>query len=246
MYRGAVLTALCLTACGCGNHRPTTPTSAIKSSPVTQPVITTAQHARDRRPVRARAPFVFASKALPPSIRARVVGVSWREGCPLPLADLRYLRVGHWDFDGRRRVGELIVGADHVGAVREAFGALYRARFPIRRMRLVDDYGADDYASIEADNTSAFNCRQRTGGGGWSEHAYGRAIDLNPLENPYVSADGTTTHPRSRPFLERSSYRAGMARRDGTLVRAFSRAGWGWGGNWAPAKDLQHFSSTGG
>ena len=99
-------------------------------------------------------------------------------------------------------------------------------------MRLVDDYGASDYASIEADNTSAFNCRRATGASRWSQHAYGRAIDVNPIENPYVYADGTTTHARSRPYLDRAERRPGMAYRGGTLVRAFPRAGWGWGGTW--------------
>jgi hypothetical protein len=128
-----------------------------------------------------------------------------------------------------------------------AFGTLFRARFPIRRMRLVDDYGASDFASIEADNTSAFNCRPATGSTRFSEHAFGRAVDVNPIENPYVYVNGTTTHRASRPFLDRSNHRRGMAFPGGVLVRAFARAGWKWGGNWRPpsATDYQHFSSTG-
>ncbi len=174
-----------------------------------------------------------------------MVGVSWRPGCPVELTGLRYLRIAYWDFEGRRRRGEMVVGAPQVSAVRLTFAALYGDRFPIRRMRLVDDYGGDDYASIEADNTSSFNCRQRTGGGGYSEHAYGRAIDINPIENPYVYENGTITHRRSQPYLNRSPYRKGMARPNGTLVNAFAKAGWGWGGNWQPAQDLQHFSANG-
>ena len=114
-------------------------------------------------------------------------------------------------------------------------------------MRLVDDYGASDYASIEADNTSAFNCRPATGSSRFSEHAYGRAIDVNPIENPYVYPDGTTVHAASRPYLDRTRHRRGMAVPGGVLVRAFARAGWQWGGSWRPpsATDYQHFSSTG-
>ena len=114
-------------------------------------------------------------------------------------------------------------------------------------MRLVDDYGASDTKSIDADNTSAFNCRPVTGGTQFSEHAYGRAIDINPIENPYVYPDGTTVHKASEPYLKRSDHRRGMAFRGGVLVRAFADVGWGWGGSWKPpsAVDLQHFSSTG-
>jgi hypothetical protein len=75
-------------------------------------------------------------------------------------------------------------------------------------------------------------------------HAYGLALDVNPIENPYVS-NGRTSHPASRPYLDRSRRRRGMALRGGVLVRAFKRVGWGWGGDWAEPKDYQHFSSTG-
>ena len=178
-------------------------------------------------------------------MRERVVGRSWRRGCPVGLAGLRYLRIRHWGFDGRARTGEMIVNADVVGDVRAVFGRLFAARFPIRRMRLVDDYGASDWHSIEADNTSAFNCRRATGSTRWSEHSYGRAIDVNPIENPYVFANGTTSHRASRPYLRRSPYRKGMAVRGGALVTAFKAAGWGWGGDWPSPRDYQHFSASG-
>jgi hypothetical protein len=84
-----------------------------------------------------------------------------------------------------------------------------------------------------------------TGGGGWSEHAYGRAIDINPIENPYVSG-GTTSHRASIPYLDRSRVRPGMAVEGGALVRAFDAVGWGWGGRWSGTKDYQHFSMNGG
>jgi hypothetical protein len=191
--------------------------------------------------------FTFSSHRLGSALRDRVTGSSWHKGCPVALSGLRYLRVGYWGFDRRRHVGELIVARSAVTAMRQAFAELYRVRFPIRRMRLVDDYGGSDYASIEADNTSAFNCRPVTGGTRFSEHAYGRAIDINPIENPYVYPDGTTSHRASRPYLNRARHRRGMAYAGGALVRAFTRAGWGWGGEWrAPsATDYQHFSATG-
>jgi hypothetical protein len=178
-------------------------------------------------------------------VRRRIVGVSWRRGCPVGLGGLRYVRISHHGFDGRVRRGEMIVNADAVADVRSVFRTLFRARFPVRRMRLVDDYGADDWRSIEADNTSAFNCRRATGSGRWSEHSYGRAIDINPIENPYVFSNGTTSHRASRPYLRRSPYRRGMAVRGGVLVRAFKVAGWGWGGDWPSPRDYQHFSASG-
>jgi D-alanyl-D-alanine carboxypeptidase-like protein len=189
--------------------------------------------------------FTFSARGLSDAQRQRMTGVSWHEGCPVGLDDLRDLRVAHWDFRGRRRVGELVVNRDAVAAMRTAFAALYAGRFPIRRMRPVDAYRGDDYASIEADNTSAFNCRAATGSTHWSQHAYGRAIDVNPIENPYVYANGTTTHAASRPYLDRSRVRPGMAVAGGPLVRAFAGVGWGWGGSWSPPRDLQHFSATG-
>jgi hypothetical protein len=177
---------------------------------------------------------------------ARVMtGRSWREGCPVGLADLRVVRATHWGFDGRVRTGRLVVHRDVASQVVEVLRRLYAARFPIRRMVPVDAYGASDFRSIEADNTSAFNCRHVEGTTRWSEHAYGRAIDLNPIENPYVTSAGTTSHPASRPYLDRSRVRPGMAVEGSTVVRAFDAVGWGWGGRWSSVRDYQHFSASG-
>ncbi len=174
-----------------------------------------------------------------------MTGVSWRPGCPVPLRDLRLVTARHWGFDGRARTGRLVVHRDVAKPVLGVLRTLYRKRFPIRRMWLVDAYGASDFRSIEADNTSAFNCRYVDGTTRWSEHAYGRAIDVNPIENPYVSSSGTTSHARSRPYLRRAPYRKGMAVEGGVLVRAFDAAGFGWGGRWSSPKDYQHFSASG-
>jgi D-alanyl-D-alanine carboxypeptidase len=121
---------------------------------------------------------------------------------------------------------------------------LYSAHFPIRRMVPVDAYDASDFRSIEADNTSAFNCRYVEGTTRWSEHAYGRAIDLNPIENPYVSG-GRTSHKASVPYLDRAPCRPGMACPGSVVVRAFRAVGWGWGGDFTGIKDYQHFSASG-
>jgi D-alanyl-D-alanine carboxypeptidase len=173
-----------------------------------------------------------------------MTGVSWRPGCPVPLRDLRVLTLRHWGFDHRVHTGTLIVHEDVARDVLGVFRRLYAARFPIRRIVPVDAYGGSDFRSIEADNTSAFNCRYVDGTRRWSEHAYGRAVDVNPIENPYVSG-GRTSHASSEPYLDRSRRRAGMAYEGGVLVQAFRAIGWAWGGNWSSVKDYQHFSASG-
>ena len=174
----------------------------------------------------------------------RMTDVSWRPGCPVSLRDLRVLSFSHWGFDRKVRMGRLIVHEDVARAVLGVFRELYAERFPIRKVVPVDAYAASDFRSIEADNTSAFNCRFVDGTRRWSEHAYGRAIDINPIENPYVSA-GRTSHRASVPYVDRARRRPGMAHEGGALVRAFDAIGWGWGGRWTSVKDYQHFSASG-
>jgi hypothetical protein len=182
---------------------------------------------------------------IPPSMRAQMVGVSWHRGCPVGLADLRLLTLTYRGFDGGDHTGRLIANRDAASALVAVFRRLYAARFPIRRIEPVDRYGGDDYRSIEADNTSAFNCRTATGSTRWSNHAYGRAIDVNPIENPYVSG-GTSSHRASAPYLDRTRHRPGMAYEGGVLVDAFQSVGWGWGGSWSGSvRDYQHFSVDG-
>lgn len=211
----------------------------VVASSAALPARATPHHATAAKPG-----YTFVARRLSPAVRKRVTGVSWHRGCPVSRGRLRYLRIAYHGFDGRVHRGEMIAAATSVGALRRAFGSLFDRGFPIRRMRLVDDYAGSDYRSIEADNTSAFNCRAVTGGSRWSEHAYGRAVDVNPIENPYVSG-GRTSHRASRPYLDRSRHRRGMAFAGGALVRAFKRVGWGWGGNWSDPTDYQHFSATG-
>ncbi len=198
--------------------------------------------------------FVGGADAVSPSFTAarlssadvrRMVGTSWHRGCPVALADLRLVTATYWGFDKRAHTGRIVVQRDVATEVVAVLRRLYAARFPIRRMVPVDAYGGSDYRSIEADNTSAFNCRYVDGTTRWSEHAYGRAIDLNPIENPYVTAGGTTSHRASRSFLRRTPYRPGMAVDGGAVVRAFDAVGWGWGGRWSGDRDYQHFSASG-
>ena len=187
----------------------------------------------------------FTVAPISKALATRMTGVSWRPGCPVPLRDLRVVTASYSGFDGRTRTGRIVVHRDVAADVVAVFRRLYAGRFPIRRMVPIDAYGGSDFRSIEADNTSAFNCRYVDGTTRWSEHAYGRAVDLNPIENPYVTSSGTTSHRASRPYLRRSPYRAGMAVEGGAVVRAFATVGWSWGGRWSGARDYQHFSASG-
>lgn len=169
---------------------------------------------------------------------------SWREGCPVPLKDLRLLRLAHRDFAGEAQIGEMVVAAEVAEDVVSVFERLFDSGFPIERMELVDVYGGDDLASMRADNTSAFNCRKVEGTDRWSEHAYGRAIDINPLLNPWVRGS-TVSPPESVQYADRSLDIAGMIRDGDVVVEAFRDIGWTWGGTWSASKDYQHFSETG-
>lgn len=197
-------------------------------------------------PARERPPFRAVVRTISPAERAAMTPSVWRRGCPVRLGALRHVSVPFVGFDGRVRRGAVVVHNGVARDVVEIFRALYRARFPVRRMQPIQRYRGDDYASIEADNTSAFNCRPATGSRRWSRHAYGRAIDLNPLENPYVS-DGRTSHRRSVRYLDRSRPRRGMILEGGPVVRAIDARGWEWGGRWrGGVRDYQHLSADGG
>lgn len=180
-------------------------------------------------------------------VTAAELGRSWHPGCPVGPARLRTVRLAYVGFDGRRHVGALVVDAAVVRDAVAAFRTLYEQRFPIRRLRPVAAYGGSDDRSMAADNTSAFNCRYAVAPGPrrWSVHAYGEAVDVNPVENPYREG-GRWLPPAGSRFADRSMSAPGMAVRGGTLVRAFAAVGWLWGGRWAGSPDYQHFSKTGG
>lgn len=182
--------------------------------------------------------------------RTAMVGVTWSPGCPVPLGDLRRVVVPFVDFEGVRREGAVVVHREVAASVGRVFSTLFAAQFPIARMDPIEVFGGDDDASTAANNTSAFNCRTAFGADGlptkrWSQHAYGRAVDVNPVQNPYVLADGSVLDPAARPYLDRSSGAPGMAVRSGVVVKAFAAEGWKWGGAWRSTKDYQHFSVTG-
>lgn len=190
----------------------------------------------------------FSSQEIPDSVFSLMQGKSWKKNCSLSRSDLRYLRLLHNDADGRTRTGEMIVNKIIADKVLKIFKELYLAGYRIERIELVDNYNADDTASIDANNTSAFNFRRVAGKAKLSLHARGLAIDLNPLYNPYISyrTSGGKRVPktlRTRWAFNRDTrtdipYKIDSA---DLATRLFLREGFQWGGNWRNSKDYQHF-----
>lgn len=188
-------------------------------------------------------PFEATVTPLPEDLRAAMTGTSWREGCPVALDDLRLVTLPHHDFEGSVQQGRLVVVADVADVVVEAFRAAFDEGFPIASMRPVSEFGGDDEASMNANNTSAFNCRYIAGTTTWSEHSYGHAIDVNPVQNPYLRF--AEAQPLAGEAYRDRTPAAGLLTADSALVRILKSHGWGWGGEWARYKDYQHLSRSG-
>jgi hypothetical protein len=178
-------------------------------------------------------------------------GGFWHSGCPVARSDLRLLTTSYRGFDGQDHTGQLIVNSRGARPLARTFHKLYVLGYPVRHMQLADFYGPRRLRPKDGDVTASFECREAvpspcTGGrgtGSWSMHAFGLAVDVNPLENPYVGC-GQSRDPATRPYRDRSRHLKGMVGR--RVVRAFRSVGWGWGGAWSGnTKDYMHFSSTG-
>ena len=254
--------ALGLVAAGCGGTQPPayggpgpspggTSASPARSLPTatmtTQgPAPATASSQTPSAPASARSGPVFqaSTSALTVAMRTRMTGVSWHPGCPVPLSALRLLRLSYWGFDHAVHHGELIVNAAAAASLTQAFRLLFAARFPIRQMRVVNDFGGDDERSMLADNTSAFNCRLVPGTRVWAQHAYGLAVDINPFENPEIQG-GQVDPPAAAAWADRSRVSPAMIKDGDAAWRAFRAIGWTWGGDWRSLKDYMHFSANG-
>ncbi|WP_019631701.1 M15 family metallopeptidase [Actinomadura atramentaria] len=204
-------------------------------------------------PTASGAPSPTTQSTAPEGFRASIKRVtaadlphSWHKGCPVAPSGLRMIEMTFWGMDHRTHTGgQLVVNARAADDLVKVFRKLYDDRYPIRRMEPVDVYKGSDFDSIEAGNTSAFNCRNATGSGSWSQHAYGLAVDLNTCENPYVTAGGEVAHKNCARFKNRELDEPGVIHDNDRTVKAFRSIGWGWGGVWTGAKDYQHFSSNG-
>ncbi len=185
--------------------------------------------------------FEASGTPLSTKLKARMIAAgSFHEGCPVPLEKLRLVALDHYTPDGTIRKGVLVVHEDVADEVVKIFHTLYEARFPIVQMRPVSDFNASDEASMRANNTSAFNCRYIAHTTKFSNHSYGRAIDINPLFNPCVQK-GEVSPANARAYLNRQRPVAGMIDKEGIVVKTFAKYGWRWGGMWRTLKDYQHF-----
>lgn len=236
--------ALALSACGGGSSATASPPAAPTSPQVTPSQATPTAAPTPSPSATPTRPAAFTAKIMKIPSRA-TVKYSWHSGCPVGLDDLRLIKMTYWGMDHKPHNGEMVVNARVAGKIVSVFHKLYDQRYPIRRMELVDKYKGSDFQSIEADNTSAFNCRNATGSSNWSQHAYGLAVDLNTCENPYVHSNGHIEHPRCVKYGDRKRKDPGVIHAGDKVVRAFRSIGWGWGGSWGGPWDFQHFSSNG-
>lgn len=223
--------------------------SAPPEPPTTRPSTTDPVRSSETiTPTTTRPATTTATTPAPPPgptvtpVTAAELGATWRPECPVAPERLRRVELDHLGFDGRTHRGALVVDEQLVPQVIEVFEHLYAIGYPIAKMRTVDAYpGADDEASMADNNTSAFNCRGIPGSSSWSYHAYGRAIDLNPLLNPYIGRDGDVQPANAGPYTDRSRTDPGILHAGDPVVLAFTDRGWTWGGSWRTPKDYQHF-----
>ncbi|NVI92527.1 M15 family metallopeptidase [Actinomadura sp. BRA 177] len=234
IFLGVLLTvALAATGCGRGDDD-----SGESPAPATPP--TASETAAPRSPTEQ------GFRADVKKVTAGDLKSSWRSGCPVAPSGLRMIEMTYWGMDDKPHTGgRLVVNAKAADDLVSVFKKLYDVRYPIERMEPVDKYGGSDFDSIEANNTSAFNCRNATGSSSFSQHAYGLAVDINPCQNPYVYADGHIAHKSCTKYKNRDLDAPGMIHAGDKVVDAFDAIGWGWGGTWSGAKDYQHFSSSG-
>ena len=184
--------------------------------------------------------FLFVSQPVPDTVKARMKGKSMPENVPVGFDELRYLTVRHYDYEGNIRKGELVCNKAIAKDLLAVFRALFTREYPIKSIRLVDDFDASDEASMQANNTSCFNYRTVAGSKSLSKHALGMAVDINPLENPYVK--GAFIQPSTaKDYVDRSKEFPHKIDENDFCKKVFESHGFLWGGHWRSVKDYQHF-----
>lgn len=263
----ALLLALALLLCGCGPQNPgnssvdasasgetipdiseTGDTSATETEPPEEPLITPEDVddlaagvvVTEEELYQMDVDSLFYEEPIPDQVFTRMEGISYREGCPVSREELRYVRVLHVGFDGKTHVGELVCHQDLAQDLVEIFKTLYQEGYPIEKMHLIDDYGGDDEASMEDNNTSCFNFRPVSGTSTLSQHAYGRAIDINPLYNPYVTSSGYEP-ANAGAYVDRTAENPYAIDSSDLCYQLFADRGYTWGGYWQSVQDYQHF-----
>lgn len=189
----------------------------------------------------------FYTEEVSDAVFRRMEGNSYGEDCTVSLSELRYVRVLHYGFDGEVHIGELVVNQAIAQDIRDIFAELFDAGYPVEKILLIDTYGGDDDASMTDNNTSSFNFRRVEGGASLSRHAYGLAVDINPLYNPYIPIrDGVQVvlPAAAAAYADREADCEYYIRQGDVCYEAFVSRGFTWGGDWTAGKDYQHFSKT--
>ena len=183
-------------------------------------------------------------RALSWSERDHMRGLSWKDDPRCPAFDeLSIIEVRHWTFEGAEESGEIVVASSVAADIAAVFDVIARERFPIQSVSRIDFFDADDDRSMAANNCSAFCFREIAIGGGLSKHALGFAVDINPVQNPYV-VGGRVLPDAAREFLDRDNLRPGMLVRPSPVISAFDAMGWEWGGDWTSKSDYHHFAKV--
>lgn len=222
---------------GPSDPRPTPRGSASAAASVTIPTTTTT----------AATSGGWGIDAIGPDLRKELAGRNQHPGCPVTLGELREVTVRYIDFHGDARWGPLVVARPVAGDVLWVFRRLFRHGFQIKNVALPRAWHPvrpSDFFTTRS-VTAGFNCRPVTDGTALSQHSYGWAIDINPLQNPYVRGDGSVLRRAAKAYLDRSQDLPGMIHPGDVVVRSFAKIGWGWGGEWHTTKDYMHFSLTG-
>lgn len=186
----------------------------------------------------------FYISEIPDDIFAKMQGKSYKEDCTVPREDLRYVHVRHMGFDGEAKDGELVVNKAIADDVLAIFEELYKADYPIEKVRLVDEYDADDEASMSDNNSSAFNFRFISHTTRISKHGLGMAVDINTRYNPYVkTVDGKLSiePANGADYVDRSKDFPHKIDHEDLCYKLFKEHGFTWGGDWTHSKDYQHF-----
>jgi len=191
--------------------------------------------------ISANAQYNYTISSIPDSIKESMLqSGSIKKGCPVPFSQLNYMTLEYFGRDGKTHIGEMVVHQALAQEVADIFGDLYDMRYPLESMKLIDEFGANDRASMRANNTSSFNCRVVAGSKNWSDHAKGRAIDINPFHNPFVIGDYVSPKEAYR-YKDRDIQEVELIRHGDGVYQIFLNRGWKWGGDWSRTKDYQHF-----
>lgn len=252
---GLVLTAvttIAFAACSSGAEPPAERPAATSPADGSTAAPTSPSPTPEPSSQPARTRFDGAITRLPAWLAAEMRGTTWKHGCPVPLEDLRLLRFNYHGFGGGIRRGPMVVHEDVAEDVLWVFRQLFDAEFPIKRVDLTREFVPSRFEPVITSKrsvTASFNCRPVITPLGpsddYSQHSYGMAIDINPVQNPYVTADGFVRNTVARRYVDRSKRLTGMIHAGDVVVSSFSRIGWEWGGTWSGGKDYMHFSTSG-